>query len=99
VYIHSSLKIVCENTMPYQSITSCITYNCNNSLILIAHDMFLETFTHGVCLFSVCRGDQHNYGHMSVSYRMFVSININKTERVGCSDGKGSMYTRRWKQN
>jgi hypothetical protein len=76
---------------PNHSMSSRKTNNCNHPVIRVAQAMFRDAVTDGVRLFSVCRGGQHNYSHTSVSCRMFVSINIDKTERVGCSDGKSSM--------
>src|SRR4029077_3355639 len=88
-----------RDPLPNHGMSSRKTNNCDHPVIRVAQAMFRNAIPHGVCLFSVCRGGQHDYSHMSVSCRMFVSININKTERVGCSDGKGSMQTRYGKQN
>src|SRR4030095_12111233 len=76
---------------PNHSVSSRKTDNCDHPVIRVAQAMFRNKVTHGARLFPICSRCQHDYSHMSVSCRMFVSIDIDKSERVGCSDGKGSM--------
>ena len=81
----------CSDPSPDHSMASDKTNNCDHPVIRVAQATFRNAVPHGACLFSFCRGGQYDHSHMSVSCRMFVSINVDKAERVGCPDGKGSI--------
>src|SRR5436190_12211704 len=76
---------------PNHSVPSRKTDNRDHPVIRTAEAPFRNTITHRARLFPICRRRQHDYSHMSVPCRMFVSVNIDKTERVICSDGQSSM--------
>jgi hypothetical protein len=98
----SGLKPICffVNAMPDErrsdlspnhSMSSDKANNCDHPVIRVAQATLRNAVPHSARLFSFCRGGQYDHSHMSVSCRMFVSINVDKANRVGSPDGKGSI--------
>jgi hypothetical protein len=79
------------NPSPNHSVFSRKTDNCDHPVIRITQAALRDTVTHSAGLFPIRGRSQHDYGHVSVSCRMFVSINIDETQQVSCSDGKGAV--------
>ena len=72
------------------SMLSRKTNNCDHSVIRVAQAMFWNAIAHGARLVFICSGGQHDDSRVSVSCRVFISVNVDEPERVGCPDGKGS---------
>ena len=86
---------------PDREVLSGKTNNRNHPIVRVPQTIIRNPVAHGARLFWICGCGQHQYSHVPVRSGKFVSINVDKTDRVSCSTGKccGEKRSRKERQD